>query len=120
MNPAIFPIFGLGNIILILLTSFVLPRFIVTGPDKRRLQDVPRLRLYANLIIFSAIVILLLLAVMNVSLDLFAFPLVIIMGLLFLFMEKKYLPNTRRHLVTLCWIGLVCVVFGIYAGVAYL
>ncbi|MEJ8307258.1 DUF4181 domain-containing protein [Saccharibacillus sacchari] len=119
MNPASFSILGTGSLVAVLLIYFVAPRFIVTGPDRRRLQDIPRLDLIMKIVIFSAIVLLLVAGVLNMNLDLVAFPLAILIGLLFMFMEKKYLPDTRRHLVTLCWIGSLCVVFGIYAGVTY-
>lgn len=120
MNHAAFPIITFGNLVVVLLIYFVVPRFIVTGPDRRRLQDVPRLDLAVKIALFSVIVILLIAAVLNMNLDFVGFPLAILFGLLILFMEKKYLPATRRHLVTLCWIGSTCVLFGIYFGVAYL
>lgn len=119
MNPASFSILGLGNLIVVLLIYFVAPRFIVTGPDQRRLQDIPRLDLAVKIALFSVIIILLITALLNMNLDFVGFTLAILFGLLILFMEKKYLPGTRRHLVTLCWIGSTCVLFGIYFGVAY-
>lgn len=52
MNHAAFPIITFGNLVVVLLIYFVVPRFIVTGPDRRRLQDVPRLDLAVKIAFF--------------------------------------------------------------------
>lgn len=122
MNPAPFPILLIGNMVLLILIHGVLPRWIVTGPDKRQLRDDPKLKLYLYGIIIAVVVLLIVLFSLNLSpvqLDLSAFALVIGTGLAVMFLEKKHLPNTRRHLVTLCWIGGICILAGIYTWATY-
>ncbi|WP_172200021.1 hypothetical protein [Saccharibacillus qingshengii] len=123
MNPSTFPIILLGNALLVLLVNFVLPVFIVTGPDQRKLVDLPRGKVYTYslAILASALLIgMVVLRLPSYQLDLIAFALLLVLGTALMLLEKKLLPDTRRHLVTLCWIGGICVLFAIYGGVTYL
>ncbi|NGZ74999.1 hypothetical protein [Saccharibacillus alkalitolerans] len=122
MNPTSFPIIAFGNLIVILLVHAVFPRFIVTGPDRRQMKDVPRLKRYTYGLTFGALALLGVVIFGDlppVQTDLLAFAIVLSLGLIFMYLEKKYLPNTRRHLVTLCWIGCFCAVCGLYAWATY-
>lgn len=122
MNPTTFPIILLGNTLLLLLLNFVVADLIVTGTDRRRLTDVPRLKRYVYGITLLAIALLLGLIGLRLppaSFDLIAFALVLLTGLSIMALEKKHLPHTRRHVVTLCWIGGMCLLFGVYGWVTY-
>ncbi|CAM3505845.1 MULTISPECIES: hypothetical protein [Saccharibacillus] len=122
MNPTTFPIILLGNTLLLLLLNFVVADLIVTGADRRRLTDVPRLKRYVYGITLLAIALLLGLLGLRLppaSFDLIAFALVLLTGLSIMALEKKYLPHTRRHVVTLCWIGGMCLLSGLYGWVTY-
>ncbi|WP_156950946.1 DUF4181 domain-containing protein [Saccharibacillus sacchari] len=53
------------------------------------------------------------------QMELIFFALIAAAGIAFALLEKKYLPGTRRYLVTLCWVAGICIVFAIYGWVAY-
>jgi len=122
MNPTTFPIILIGNMLLLVLVQGLLPKFIVNGPDKRQLRDDPKLKRYLHGITAAALLLLIGLFSLNlppIPFDLSVFGLLIALGFAVMIAEKKYLPNTRRHLVTLCWIGGIVVIAGLYMGVTY-
>ncbi|MCQ4086564.1 hypothetical protein [Saccharibacillus sp. JS10] len=114
------PMLLIGNAIAMLLYHWILPRFMVTGQDQRQLKDLPKIHRLMMLIIFACCVFLVLLAIFELNIELFGLPTVLLFLLFIMGLEKKYLPHTRRHLVTLCIFGFYCIWFSAYAGLIYL
>lgn len=123
MNPTTFPIILIGNSLVVLLLQFGLARFIVTGTDQRKLTDLPRIKWYLYGVVISAITLAIGMVMLQLppsSFDLAAFSLIMLVGVTVMLLEKKHLPNTGRHLLTLCSIGCTGVVCGIYGWATYL
>jgi len=123
MTPNLFSIVLPGIIIVSILAYAVLPRWIVvTGPDKLTYKDVPKLNRYLNIVAWTQLVLMFVTVVLELprpQMELIFFALIAAAGIAFALLEKKYLPGTRRYLVTLCWVAGICIVFAIYGWVAY-
>lgn len=128
MTATLFSIVLPGIIIVSILAYAVLPRWIVvTGPDKLTYKDVPKLNRYINIVAWTQLVLMFVTVVLELprpQMELIFFALIAAAGIAaagiaFALLEKKYLPGTRRYLVTLCWVAGICIVFAIYGWVAY-
>ncbi len=123
MTPNLFSVVLPGIIIVSILAYAVLPRWIVlTGPDKLTYKDVPKLNRYMNIVAWTQLVLMFVTVVLELprpQMELIFFALIAAAGIAFALLEKKYLPGTRRYLVTLCWVAGICIVFAIYGWVAY-
>ena len=110
----------IGNAIAMLLYHWILPQFIVTGKDQRQLKDIPKIHRLMMLIAFVCCAFFVLLAILDLNIELFGLPIILLFSLFIMGLEKKHLPHTRRHLVTLCVFGFFCIWFSAYAGLIYL
>jgi len=123
MDSTIFTVLLPGVLLVLVVVYALLPRWIViTGPDKPSHEDVPKLHRYMNIVIYAHLVLMFVTVVLEFSkfyTELIIFALLLTMSLAFMFLEKKYLPGTRRYLVTLCWIVGMCIAFGIYGWITF-
>jgi len=104
-------------IVLIVALRFLMDRLIVRGEDRRRLTDLDKPRIYSliiNAVTIASIIALIIFVgdtplFVGLALGLFA-----LFGLSQSWLEKKYLPNTKRHIATLLSIGCAIIVLGSY------
>ncbi len=92
---------------------------IVRGEDRRSLMDLERMapKLYAfgiNLVLAAALAFLLIYAEDRPYFLVAALGIVALFGLSQAWLERKYLPNTRRHLATLLSLAVTVVVMAGY------
>lgn len=110
-NSAIFALIAIGALVV------VFDRLIVRGEDRRRLTDLKQTRMY-SIVLNSLLVGSLTAVALMVGVNLLFFQLTIVISVLFAaiqaFLEKRYLPNTRRHISTLLSAGSVILILGIF------
>lgn len=104
-------------IVLIVALRFLIDRLIVRGEDRRRLTDLDKPRIYSfvinGVIVLSFVALIIFVRNTSVFVAL-ALGLFVLLGLSQSFLEKKYLPNTKRHIATLLSIGCAIIVLGSY------
>lgn len=108
--------FSILAIIAIVALVVLFDWLIVRGEDRRRLTDLKQTRIYI-LILNSLLMGSLTAMVIMVGINLLFFQLALVILVLFAatqaFLEKKYLPNTRRHLATLLSAGSIILILGV-------
>lgn len=89
---------------------------IVRGEDRRRLTDLKQTRIY-SIMLNSLLVGSLAFVALSVDTNLLFLRLALVILVLFAvtqaFLEKKYLPNTRRHIATLLNAGSIILILGV-------
>jgi len=107
---------GILAIFAIVALVLLFDRLIVRGEDRRRLTDLKQTRT-CILILNSLLMGSLTAMVLMVGINLLFFQLALVITALFAgtqaFLEKKYLPNTRRHLATLLSAGSIILILGV-------
>ncbi|MEJ8307257.1 hypothetical protein [Saccharibacillus sacchari] len=108
-NSAILIIFAMVAL------GLLFERLIVRGEDRRRLTDLKPMRIY-SIILNSLLIGSLTFVALSVDTSLLFFQLALVILVLFAvtqaFLEKRYLPNTCRHIATLLNAGSIVLMLG--------